>query len=584
MKAKSVWTGLLFIFVGALLLPYSYISLLAQDNNIQDNAAFEQCNTIVSAVHNAILECSDINRNWACYGKIRAEVDPVKYRFHALRDRRAIEALNKVDTDSDGVVLLNLHTEGEANPIRAIMFGDARLETRDAQQHNFLFVVEDTLDMCKDTKPGIIIRTISGRSSQIILNNVTIQLGSTAYITIDSRGWMTVANVEGQITVIINGVFYEVPEGGEIRIDVSTTPPRFLESLQISPLAGSEVAQWISKAPQGLRSVINSNEDPTSEVACIGKLEFGKPIVETLNNPGHECLFSVCADPGQKISVNLNAISDGLNPWVDLRLPNGRLYTFNNDIGEGQTDSLLCNIELPPVQELDGCYLLVARSHHNASAGQFELTLNKETGCSTPEPRCEVMTYRGLNLRTGPGVEFSLAAATPLPQDTHLEPVGVEENGWRKVRVNNTALEGYVNTDPRYLLCEGIFTPESPTATATPTPTMTPTSSPVVDSLSTDTPTPTLVVPPGVETSTPTLTSTATPSRSTVTTASPTSTPVGTLTSTPTGCLYPLYNLPAKDRRCTPTPTTDGSGGTGTTPLSTATPVPPTKAPPNPPI
>lgn len=563
--------------IGAL---FGFSTVLRAQNNPPSNTtpvapAANTCLPVIEQLNTAINECSDINSNWSCFGQFDAQVDPVQFRFHALRDRRPLPVMKAMNTISNGAVLLNLDIQGEQTPIFVLMYGDAYLQPN-AQPKDFLFRINNTRELCAQTPPGMLIRTKKGYRDTLTLNGVTIELGSTAFATMNQNR-MTVANLQGDVTLIINGVRYPIAEGGHILVDVSVTPPRLIEEVKLSPLAASAVLIWAAQTPGRLQAIDNSNEDPTSDKACVAELEFGKPIVETLTNPGHECLFSVCADPGEKISVNLNAISAGLDPWVDLRLPNGRLYTFNNDIGEGQTDSLLCNIELPPVQTMTGCYLLVARSHHNATAGAFELTLNKETACEPPAPRCEVMTPRGLNLRAGPGVNFPRLAATPLPQNTHLELLA-EENGWRKVRVQNSDLIGYVNADPRYLLCEGIFAPPSATGTTTPAVTPTPTPSPIINGETAVTPTPTKLTPPGMPTPTPT----ATLIQLTVPTATP------TLTSTPTPtatCVYPLYKLPAGDRGCTQkTPVVPPGTETTPTVISTSTPVPPTKAPPHPPI
>ena len=545
---------ILIVSVGSLLFG---ITLYAQNDSIDNPASNDSeeaaaCPPVIEQLNAAINECSDINSNWSCFGQFEAEVDPIKFRFHALRDRRPLPVMNWMNTNADGAVLLNLDTQGEQTPIFVLMFGDAYLQPN-AEQTDFLFRIDDTRQVCEQTPPGMLIQTKRGYRDTLTLNGVTIELGSTAFVTMD-RNLMTVANLRDEVALLIDGERYPIPENGHFLVDVSLNPPQIVDERFPSPFAESELFTWAARSPGRLADLDNSNEDANSTKACVAELEFGKPIIETINNPGHECLFSVCADPGDTISVNLNTISGGLDPWVDLRLPNGRLYTFNNDIGEGNTDSILCNIELPPVQEVDSCYLLVARAHRNASEGEFELTLNKETSCSTPEPRCEVMTHRSLNLRSGPGIGFPLAAATPLPPDTHLEPLGSDENGWIRVRVLSSNLVGYVSNDPRFLLCE-----EGTTAT----PTVTPMLSAVAETV-TPTATPT---PPAIAT----LTATTTPTVATI-----------TVTATPTGCIYSLYNLPSADRDCNPTPT--GTDDPPTSVPSTSTPMPPTKAPAHPPI
>ncbi len=81
----------------------------------------------------------------------------------------------------------------------------------------------------------------------------------------------------------------------------------------------------------------------------------------------------------------MDALDPQLNPWIDLRGRDEKIVSFNNDIDrEKNKDSLLCNVGLP----VDGCYTIVARSHHNDSFGQFRLALDRQTACVPPPSTC----------------------------------------------------------------------------------------------------------------------------------------------------------------------------------------------------
>ena len=146
----------------------------------------------------------------------------------------------------------------------------------------------------------------------------------------------------------------------------------------------------------------------------------------------------------------MTAVDGKLDPWVDLQTPDKALFAFNNDIGEQSADSLLCNVQLP-VSSCD--YTIVARSDRNRTAGKFRLTLDKQTGCQQPTPRCAVVSRFGAQLYKGPGTDNE--RIQKLEAETHMVPKGYSADGnWIEVAVGGTERSGWVRNDARFVQCE----------------------------------------------------------------------------------------------------------------------------------
>ncbi|MEM7126523.1 MAG: SH3 domain-containing protein [Chloroflexota bacterium] len=428
----------------------------------------DQCRFLVNEMSQAIGECSDINTNWTCYGKFTADVVPIKYRYHAVKDRQPLKKMRTLDTDDKGIVFMNLLAQGETDPMTAMLFGDALIESKDKENPDFLFWIDDTGPLCKATVPGMIIQTKSGKRGRIKVNGVTLKMRSAAFVTMESDQSMSISNIsedEGQVIAEVNGRDYVIPVGQYLRIIVNNgVPVRVILPLEASPYADSFVLNYLVTNSNGLKEIKNSNEVSTDEVSsdegvsCIGEVGIGDSFEDEMTNSGHECIYEICTEPGQTLTVNMEAIDTFLNPWIDLRDSAGFLLAFNNDISEANPNSILCNVPLPSAVAGPSCYSIIARSHHNESAGKFRLTIDGQTTCQMPEPRCEVMA-RWLNFRDGPSVQNAVLQV--LPQNTHLKPVTDEAvNGWLNVTYNGQS--GWVNTDPRFLLCEGIYEPNPP--------------------------------------------------------------------------------------------------------------------------
>ena len=349
-----------------------------------------------------------------------------------------------------------LYVESQKAPMAVIAFGGADLVP--VGERDYVMDVSSSADLCRNSPPGIAVHTESGERGSLTINGVTINLESTAFITMQRGEAMRIVNLEGSVSISVSdlGVNMPVPPGYQVAIAMDNGEPVAVAEPSPSSLYDSTVLQWL--AVEGLPHVYNSN---LSSQACVGKIGIGETIVDENFNPGQECLYHFCAKAGDVVSIKMNATDVSLDPWIDLRLPSGELWSSNNDIDAGDSDSEVCNRGLPATS----CdYTIVARPYRNASYGSFALTLNGYSGCVPPAPRCEVVSL-GLNLRSGPGAGYPRVGV--LAQDTQLQPLeDPAGKDWVQVRVIDSADEGWVSTDGRFLACE------PPSVVAAPPPTL----------------------------------------------------------------------------------------------------------------
>ena len=430
----------------------------------------DRCFAIVDQLQSAIAECDDINSNWACYGNIEADVTPIQYRFQGLRDRRPLTVLENLNTDTNGVVLMNLHLEGETNPIKTMMFGDSTLDPVEPGQHSFIMTIDNPTNLCDLTPPGLVLHTEEGQSGEIELNGVTISLQSTAFVTIEADGLMTIVNLEGQVSVTIGGVTQVLPVGFQTRANVTGAPSFAVDAPTPSAYNNSIVLRAITdNADEGIKRIRNTNQ--TGD-ACIQDINFGDNLSnQTITNPGHECLYRFCTAAGASFSIQMETPDGQLDPWIDLRGPDDLLIAYNNDIEQSDADSSLCGVGLAE----PACYTIIARSNNNQSQGSFTISLNQGNSCpQAPIPNCHIRAHQGLNFREGPGLNFSIITA--LSQNTFFEPNAFTSDGqWLEGEIWNGSgdiTSGYVRNLPQFVQCAPQDEPKienSPNSTSNPT-------------------------------------------------------------------------------------------------------------------
>lgn len=439
---KALWWVLLAI-----------VLLIALDREV----AYAQgsCVPIIDQLDTAIDSCAEVNSNWACYANATAVAIPADGRFDEPGDREEVVALEEIQTEREaGAVVMFLHLANEDSHIKVILFGGPTLDQPDRTRNVFTMRVEDDTQICPQTSPGMVVRTDNGERGTLIVNGVEIELRSTAYIALTGQDTMLIVNLEGQVAVTVGGQTQELPVGYQSQVvQFSAAQPVFAGPPSVSPLFDSPVAQWLA-SPDGLQRVSDPNTVPNPAIpACGGSIAIGQTITDQITVPGQECLYSFCVASGDVATIHMETVEGSLDPWVDLRWPDGRLMRFNNDIDETDFNSLICNRTF----FVPGCYTIVARPAQNRSAGRFRLSVEGQSACVASDARCEVIT-QGLNLRRGPGLAYQTIRT--LSMGARLRQLArSDDDSWAHVQVVGTAQEGWVSTNANYLSCEPIAPP-----------------------------------------------------------------------------------------------------------------------------
>lgn len=73
---------------------------------------------------------------------------------------------------------------------------------------------------CTAAPSGLLVQTPSGQTANLMVNNVEIRIGSTAYIrTRNNNSELVIANVQGNVQVISNDFDQPVPEGAQVGVE-----------------------------------------------------------------------------------------------------------------------------------------------------------------------------------------------------------------------------------------------------------------------------------------------------------------------------------------------------------------------------
>jgi len=238
-------------------------------------AAQSDCPAIVNtALETASTSCVNIGRNQVCYGNLtlhaEAQPDAEDFTFEAAGDIASVVDIASLTLDpmseadsTWGVALMllqaNLPDTVPGQNVTVVLFGNIQLS-------NFTFpppadpesIPMPTLDMptqgfyfasgvgdapCAEAPDsGILIQTPEGQGRlTLLINEVHISLGSTAYIQAQPGGEMTVNVLEGLDGVTAAGTSIAVPAGTRARIPldaagVASGPPIGPEPYVAAPM------------------------------------------------------------------------------------------------------------------------------------------------------------------------------------------------------------------------------------------------------------------------------------------------------------------------------------------------------------
>jgi hypothetical protein len=206
--------------------------------------------------------CDATGRNQACYGNMQISASPkssdTELQFQQPGDivdvvdigSLRLDPLN-LDSEIWGVALLRLQANlDDTNPgqnVTFLMFGDVELENRTSDNttniNSFYFSSGIGDAACKSApESGLLIQTPEGVGKvDLLLNEVGISIGSTAYLQAQPNADMVINVVEGQADVTSQGVTESVVAGNRTTIEldengIADSPPTPPEPYETEPL------------------------------------------------------------------------------------------------------------------------------------------------------------------------------------------------------------------------------------------------------------------------------------------------------------------------------------------------------------
>jgi hypothetical protein len=342
----------LLVFVAVLLLVIMTGAVQGSEPGQDDTQ--ETCPAIVESALEAVDNlCRTIGRNQACYGNIRLDAEPqpgvTNFTFERAGDIVDVEIIHSLKLSSMdaaagewGVSLMrlqaNLPDTAPGQNLTFVLFGDVQITNAvgDAQfasseytpmQAFYLTTGIGDARCHESPESGLLVQTPRGMGEvSFVVNEITVQLGSTVLFQAQPGGEMIVTTLEGSAVLIIDGEYYvaALPLGALDHLIAVTQP---LSEVEISlvhqridlglPLCGTgplppcvslplSVGGAACILPRQLGDAILTDDDralcDTSRLDVqIGSLELSVDT-ELLTTTTEE-LLSVVDDAGEVVST-----------------------------------------------------------------------------------------------------------------------------------------------------------------------------------------------------------------------------------------------------------------------------------------
>lgn len=207
---------------------------------IEDSA----CAALVTNAYDITQQaCNDTGRDEACYGNVLIDAEPANLPFTQTGDTVSLQeveslSLSSMNTESQewGISLMriraNLPEDDSSQNVELLLFGNVEIgqanptdssQFEPMQAFYFTSGVDDS--PCEEAPDsGILIQTPEGAGEiTLLVNEVNIDLGSTAYLQAQPGAEMVVNTIEGQATITSAGTTVTSPAGTRVRIPLDTT-------------------------------------------------------------------------------------------------------------------------------------------------------------------------------------------------------------------------------------------------------------------------------------------------------------------------------------------------------------------------
>ncbi|GAB1422470.1 hypothetical protein MASR2M15_27040 [Anaerolineales bacterium] len=344
-----------FILVGLLLL--LTLNILAQDDS---------CNALVVKALNAVgNDCSQLDRNTACYGYSQIKADfsetVADNYFTVPADRADLSLISSIQTaaldevnDRWGIAVLSLLANlPETLPGQAVTFillGDTQLEnavTSDSDStpmQAFYLQTGIGSSSCKDApQDGLLVQGPQGLKVQFTANGAAIEIGSTVFFTAQGH-LMQMQVLDGSATILESGL--TVPEGfgSSVALELDEKGHLVVSGEWSEPAAFEETDEanlcQLSGVPEqllnyGINIECPEEASPTATAQPSGNTNTGSgntggSVKQTTSPTGG----SVCGD--FKPTSPLEGTSAGVNTFYWNPAPSADTYQllFYNYLGE----------------------------------------------------------------------------------------------------------------------------------------------------------------------------------------------------------------------------------------------------------
>lgn len=217
------------------ILPVLFALLLIP---VVASAQDEACPDLVQNAYDVTQEvCKSLGDDEACYGNLTIVAEPGTLAFSEPGDLAGVAEIDSlrltsmsVDTEEWGISLIHvgaLGAEGDApQTVELVLFGNVEIANAAEEDSGLAPMQAFTFTSGVDDRPcdeapdsGIMIQTPAGVGEiTLLVNEVTIDLGSTAYLQAEPGNEMAIHIVDGEGQVSTGGATMMVPEGAWARV------------------------------------------------------------------------------------------------------------------------------------------------------------------------------------------------------------------------------------------------------------------------------------------------------------------------------------------------------------------------------
>jgi hypothetical protein len=200
-------------------------------------AAQAECPDIVQDAIEVVGEdCAAVERNQACYGngsidvepQVGAELDEFDSRGDQISivdiETMSLSELNE-SLNEWGVALLsvqaNLPDTLPGQNLTVLLFGEVQIENAGDSMEAFYFSSGVGESACNEAPNGMLIQTPEDAGTiELVINDVGVELGSTAYIAAEPDGLLTFALLEGASTLTVEDEAVKLEAGTFSTVDL----------------------------------------------------------------------------------------------------------------------------------------------------------------------------------------------------------------------------------------------------------------------------------------------------------------------------------------------------------------------------